>query len=367
MYANWPAAWGMSQAWSGGAGCGQRAAWPAAAGGAYTGGCSATPSRSLTEAATGHGEVRYEDADSAAAALQSLNGVALNGHPLMIALDPASKDKTKLIITGLPADIQWQELKDHFKQMPNLAFVDVKGRSGETLVGEVRYDSSAAAQQAMHMLQGTEMGFGCKVSISMDASSKDGTKLIVTGIPPGSGWQELKDHFNQAGQVAYAGVVGKNTSQSIGEVRYDNPEHAKVALNMLNGSLLRGCAISVQPAHNSPDGSKLMVHGLGPGTEWQELKDHFAQIGKVAFAQVNGNKKGGGGGGGGANAFGGWPMKMAGGCGPYSGAGGKGVNMMPVMMMVPMGPDGQPMPGKGGQPVAWGWENMPSMGGYGKA
>merc|ERR1711862_105161 len=40
-------------------------------------------------------------------------------------------------------------------------------------------------------------------------------------------------------------------------------------------------------ARDSQDGTKLMVKGFTPGTQWQELKDHFGQVGPVAFAAVH--------------------------------------------------------------------------------
>lgn len=326
-------------------------------GGASRGGAAAVK-REPSDGASSTGEVRFEDAESAANALQQLDGVPMNGTPLNLALDPASKDKTKLLITGLPDSVQWQDVKDHFKRCPNVAFVNIRGGRGPTLIGEVRYDTAVMAQQALQMLNGSEMDGGAKLSISMDSASKDGTKLIITGIPPGSGWQELKDHFSQAGPVAYAGIVNKaGTGPVTGEVRYDNPEHAKMAMSMLNGSTLRGAQISLLPAQGSVDGSKLIVNGMSPGTEWQELKDHFAQIGQVAFAQVSGGSKGGGKGCVGAVS----PYGIS--FGGMGGGMGKGCGMMPVMMMVPMGPDGQPVMGKGGK---WGWD-MPIYPAYGKA
>merc|ERR1719287_474262 len=135
----------------------------------------------------------------------------------------------------------------------------------------------------MASLQGSMMEDSV-ISIQMDPKSKDQTKLIVTGVPAGSGWQELKDHFAQAGMVvAYAGVKGGNETY-VGEVRYDNPLHAQQALQQLNGSALGGSQIFVQASPGSQDGTKLLVRGLTAATQWQELKDHFGVIGTVAFA-----------------------------------------------------------------------------------
>merc|ERR1719499_2349764 len=79
------------------------------------------------------------------------------------------------------------------------------GAGGAGSKGEIRYDNPMCAQQALAGLQGTELN-GAQITIGQDVTSKDGTKLWVTGIAPGTSWQELKDHFAQAGQVAFANV-----------------------------------------------------------------------------------------------------------------------------------------------------------------
>eukprot|EP00747_Dinoflagellata_sp_TGD_P164563 gnl/TRDRNA2_/TRDRNA2_184657_c0_seq1.p1 gnl/TRDRNA2_/TRDRNA2_184657_c0~~gnl/TRDRNA2_/TRDRNA2_184657_c0_seq1.p1 ORF type:complete len:240 (+),score=52.32 gnl/TRDRNA2_/TRDRNA2_184657_c0_seq1:70-789(+) len=85
-----------------------------------------------------------------------------------------------------------------------------------------------------------------------------------------------------------------------GEIRYDDPSHAQQAMNMLNGSMLAGSQISIEFDMSSKDSTKLIVHGIPPGIQWQELKDHFKVIGTVAYSGIKGdNNKGGGKGGGG--------------------------------------------------------------------
>merc|ERR1719221_1657492 len=129
-------------------------------------------------------------------------------------------------------------------------------------------------------------------------------------------WQELKDHFAFVGPVAFANVrqpqrpasasSSKGASPApgtgVGEIRYDFPAHTRQAMATLNGSSLQGFRITLQLDQTSKDGTKLIVYGLAPGIEWQEMKDHFAQIGVVAYANVTsrgpGSAKGGGKGGG---------------------------------------------------------------------
>merc|ERR1740123_1377289 len=76
--------------------------------------------------------------------------------------------------------------------------------SGGT-VGEVRFDQREAATVAQRALQGSVLN-GASLQIHFDPSSQDQTKLQVMGITPGTSWKELKDHFSQAGQVAFANI-----------------------------------------------------------------------------------------------------------------------------------------------------------------
>merc|ERR1711988_1076946 len=76
-----------------------------------------------------------------------------------------------------------------------------------------------------------------------------------------------------------------------GEVRYDFPMCSQMAVQMLNGSMLKGSKISVEIDYNSKDMSKLVVKGIPHGVSWQDLKDHFSCVGQVAFANVKGGGK----------------------------------------------------------------------------
>merc|ERR1719343_518293 len=85
-----------------------------------------------------------------------------------------------------------------------------KGKgSGKTAVaggsGEVRFNTPMGAQNALMHLNGSILN-GAMVQIGLDERSQDGTKLCVNNLAAGTSWQDLKDHFLQAGQVAYAAV-----------------------------------------------------------------------------------------------------------------------------------------------------------------
>jgi len=273
----------------------------------------------------GMAEVRYDNPNHAKQAVNRLNGKPLLGSPLTIEMDPTSTDGSKLIVTGVPDTADWHEIKDHFSMIGQVAFADVRGggRAVKTFSGEVRYDDASVSQQAVEFFNGSEL-MGSVLSVESDPKSKDGAKLIVQGIPQGAGWQELKDHFAGIGTpVAFANIwkggapMGMMAGGGLmAEVRYDDPSHAELAAATLNGMELEGFPLSVEVDHKSKDGSKLIISGVNPITAWQELKDHFAQCGVVAFADVKGKGKGKGGKGGkgmdmGGGGMGGMQQMMA--------------------------------------------------------
>merc|ERR1719487_1892118 len=76
------------------------------------------------------------------------------------------------------------------------------------------------------------------------------------------------------------------------EVRFDDTETAQRAADTLNGSQIGGATITVEMDPNSKDGTRIKVAGVPKGADWQEVKDHFGQIGRVAFADIKGRGKG---------------------------------------------------------------------------
>jgi len=291
------------------------------------------------------GQARFETPEEAQTAL-TLSGTVLGGHEIAMKLHSGSKDGTKVQIFNLPSNIEWQELKEFFmKAGLTPVFADISSSSGGSISAEVRYDFAENAATAIKELNGSILGGG-QISIQADSRSQDGSKLFVTGIPPGIEWQELKDHFGTVGSVAFVktsdqvkgggkgfkgdagkgmmmqqgmhpmmgganygnpfmqmmwqrmqqqtmwkgggggGCGGGSRDGMTGEVRFDVAGHAQMAVNMLNGSKLKGGLLHVGVDLQSHDGSKLWVAGIAPGTTWQELKDHFSWVGQVAYASV---------------------------------------------------------------------------------
>jgi len=73
-------------------------------------------------------------------------------------------------------------------------------------------------------------------------------KVYVGGLDAGTGWEQLRDHLSQAGEVTIARVLGKGT----GQAQFLTSEEATMAIHMLNGSELDGSTIIVDAWENRP-------------------------------------------------------------------------------------------------------------------
>lgn len=78
--------------------------------------------------------------------------------------------------------------------------------------------------------------------------SRGGHQLLVSGLPPTGSWQDVKDHFREAGDVVYADVYKDGT----GIIEFSRYEHMKRALRDLDDSKFRShevCTVS-DTSHN---------------------------------------------------------------------------------------------------------------------
>jgi len=282
------------------------------------------------------GELRFESAASVNLTLQ-LNGTQFQGVTIGVELDAKSKDGTKINITGLTSQHKWQDLKNHFAACGAIAFCDLKAGGDAPVVGQVRFETLEEAHQAL-ALNGSVIE-GYSVELTPHQGSKDGTKLHIVNLPPGFEWQEVKDFFAQRGLRTSFVEVGSAGACSRAEVRYDSPLHAQAAVHQLNGSKLWGAQLSVHLDPTSKDGAKLLVTGIAPGIEWQELKDHFSVIGQVAFCEVSkpGAAKGGGKAMGNKALLGGTNAMMGGANAMMGGASMRGATMGGASGMLPNG------------------------------
>eukprot|EP00927_Polykrikos_kofoidii_P016675 TRINITY_DN17555_c0_g1_i2.p1 TRINITY_DN17555_c0_g1~~TRINITY_DN17555_c0_g1_i2.p1 ORF type:complete len:354 (-),score=76.22 TRINITY_DN17555_c0_g1_i2:48-1109(-) len=180
---------------------------------------SAKRPRTQGKAASGDsnnvGEVRFGSAASAEQALE-MNGMDLEGVSVRVEPDKMSHDGTKVRVYGIPDGCGWQNLKDFFSEIGDVIFANVhhngpkggkgggKAKGRDSGLGFVRFRTSEGAEEAL-TYDGTEFE-GSTINVEMDPLSSDYTKVKITGLPPGTGWQALKDHFSEAGEVAHAGL-----------------------------------------------------------------------------------------------------------------------------------------------------------------
>ena len=69
---------------------------------------------------------------------------------------------------------------------------------------------------------------------------KGGFQCLVTNLPPTGSWQDLKDHFREAGDVTFTDVFRDGT----GIVEFARYEHMKRAVRDLDDSKFRSHEVS---------------------------------------------------------------------------------------------------------------------------
>jgi len=244
-------------------------------------------------------------------ALDGLNGSFLKGKEITVVLDSNCSDGTKLMVHGLAPGVAWQELKDHFAQVGTVVHAKVlvdheKGKSkGKGAnrdgwskgMGLVQMGSRKDARKAIASLNGCQLGDrilqvepwttnddgpkakgkGAMVQYEWQlvpvgkgdgkkgskgkgkGKGNDDCKVYVAQLPYSAAWQDLKDHFAQAGTVVHAkilcdhakeeaGFVGCSRdgySKGTGFVEFSSPKEAKAAIKLLNGSEMGSRSIVV--------------------------------------------------------------------------------------------------------------------------
>lgn len=158
-------------------------------------------------------------------------------------------------------------------------------------------------------------------------------RVYVGNLSWRTSWQDLKDHFKEAGNVVYADVLrepGSDRSKGCGIVEFETPEEAARAIRDLHNTVIDGRQVFVRedredkelqtylksdPAaaaererrapprrapraapqpreHAAPEGEegapgrRVFVQNLPFECTWQELKEHMCVAGNVIHADV---------------------------------------------------------------------------------
>jgi hypothetical protein len=107
------------------------------------------------------------------------------------------------------------------------------------------------------------------------------TRLFVQGVPPGTSWQDLKDHFRVAGDVVFASVsVDMETGESKGHgiVQYQDSEMAQHAIKIMREHPLNGSPLFVrEDVQENRGGAELRPKGPTPPTKWKCANEDNAE------------------------------------------------------------------------------------------
>ncbi|KAI8916755.1 hypothetical protein DFJ77DRAFT_353679 [Powellomyces hirtus] len=234
----------------------------------------------------GYGTLLMGTLDEARKAVSMFNGYEWNGRRIDVREDrtfvegqgPASRNNHRgplnnggqfsaggntniagrqLFVGNLPFTIQWQELKDLFREVGNVQRADIavdnQGRSRG--YGQVLMSTVEEAQLAIETLKGRDVG-GRPIEVREDkfasdsAGSVPGTQVFVGNLPFSSRWQDLKDLFRPLGlNPIHADVISDPStgrSKGCGVVRFQTPDEAERAVQEVNGMEFNGRNVMVR-------------------------------------------------------------------------------------------------------------------------
>lgn len=208
----------------------------------------------------------------------SIPGGAVTGGAIG-AVPSQSIAGRQLFIGNLPFSVQWQELKDLFRQVGTVQRADVaidqQGRSrghGQVLMSTVEEAAAAVRTFNGQEFQGRAIevredkyaangGNGGMVamaqgvipdgSVPVGNGPMVGTQVFVGNLPFSTRWQELKDIFRVPHGLnpIHADVLleaGSNRSKGCGIVRFTTREEAEKAVQTVNGTNINGRSIVVR-------------------------------------------------------------------------------------------------------------------------
>ena len=124
------------------------------------------------------------------------------------------------------------------------------------------------------------------------------TRVFVQGIPPGVSWQDLKDHFREAGNVVFASIsVDPSTGQSKGHgiVQFETTAMAQNAIEIMRDFPLNGSELFVrEDKQEAKDpnarlrSSSAPSRGSSPPTKWKcANEDNAEYMSQEDLAAIN--------------------------------------------------------------------------------
>ncbi|KRY10733.1 ELAV-like protein 1-A [Trichinella patagoniensis] len=238
----------------------------------------------------GYGFINYVNPESAAKAIERLNGLGLQSKKMKVSYARPSSESIKganLYISGLPDAYTVKELEELFSPFGRIitSRILVDNATGISKgVGFVRYDKKGEADAAIAKLNSTIPPGGTEPIVVKFANS------------PSSSNHRAAIHVAQAAQAALAAQVPLAFWNAGATARrFQGPIHHTAAANrfrysplgtdLLAGSLLSAAA-AMAPQNNSATGFSIFVYNLAPEVEESKLWQLFGPFGAVLNVKV---------------------------------------------------------------------------------
>jgi len=185
---------------------------------------------------------------------RAFNAPAFQRERVFNGSAPASNNQEcRLVISGLPFRLEWQELKDLCKPFGNVVRADVDlladGRSKGC--GTVVFSSQAEAWTCIQELNG-QMLEGRTLAVKPivgDAGGApvSGFKVYVGNLPWSCNWQTLKDMGRPFGDVLFADLALEPSGRprGFGVLTFAQPNAARSCIASLHGTIFEGRDLTV--------------------------------------------------------------------------------------------------------------------------
>jgi len=218
-------------------------------------------------------EVHFGTEADAGRAVRKMDNTIFEGRSIRVTQDV---DRLTMVnVQGINEHMS-SEVKWHFSKVAPVVRCH---KFEERHFGEVRFTNSAAAWKAKVELDGSNL-LGKRLRVELDCSTDSLTKVLVHGLHKAVMWQELKDHFKKAGEIAFAAVHGG----LVATVEYEYTNQAVAAMRRLNDSQLRGVGRKLKvsgPWNGTPDTTEVVVRGIDAGVNKRDLMKHFSKVGEI--------------------------------------------------------------------------------------
>lgn len=204
-------------------------------------------------------------------------------------------DNAKLIVNYLPHNLEEEGLRSLFESVGPIESVKLmRNKTGESLAyGFVNFKSSDDGLRAIATLNGVERdGKTMKVSVAKPKFLRETTNLYVADLPPTASETEVRELFEQYGEVNNCKlVVNHDTglSRGVAFVLFHHTHEAEAAILALNNQLVPvfnkviTVKIKDEPKSQNPD---LYVANVPKAMDEDTLMAYFSAYGQVRTCKI---------------------------------------------------------------------------------